>query len=55
MRDIDEIIEYINQMDRLSAVHKRVLINRIEMFPTEQEIELGREQAYGAQVALRVG
>ncbi len=38
MRDIDRVIEFVQEYYRLSPVHKQVLISRIELEPTEEEI-----------------
>jgi len=39
MRDIDRLIEFIQECDRIPPVHKRVLINRIESPPTREELD----------------
>lgn len=40
VRDIDRLINHINQAEYLSPVSKQVLINRVNLRPTQDEIRL---------------
>jgi hypothetical protein len=42
MRWIDDIIRVVNDHPYISSTHKRVLINRIEMEPTREELEAAK-------------
>lgn len=45
MRDIDYIIQYIWDTSHLrSDVEKQVIVNRLEQYPTKEEIRIAREQ-----------
>lgn len=49
MRTIDDVISYINNHENISAIQKRILINRINKPPTVEEREVARkevEEAY---------
>lgn len=45
-RDVDRIIRAVEEDDRIPPVHRRVLINRIEMYPNQAELDLARAQVY---------
>ena len=47
MRDIDRIIRAVEEDDRIPPVHKRVLINRIELLPTQAELDQAAAEVYG--------
>lgn len=43
-RDIDDVIEFVMNFDRLSVIHKQVVINRLQNPPTEDELKTARAQ-----------
>lgn len=48
MRDIDHLIEYVRNCPYIrGAVQKQVIINRLDVYPTEEELERARSQVYG--------
>ena len=53
MRDIDRIIKFVEDDDRIPPVHKRVLINRIEPEPTRAELDRAKVDVYGPEHAFR--
>lgn len=55
MRDIDWIIQAIEQDGRIPPVHKRVLINRIEPVPTRDELDRARAEVYPDQLTTDTG
>jgi len=42
MRDIDRIIQFVRDDDRIPPVHRQVLITRIERPPTQHELDAAR-------------
>jgi hypothetical protein len=44
MRFIDDIIKVIEEHSGITKIHKRVLINRIERWPTEDELKKAKEE-----------
>ncbi len=46
-RDIDRLIEFINDADWLPPVHKHVLIARVEKPPTDEEIQQAKQLVPG--------
>lgn len=47
MRDIDVIINYVNGQTSLSAVERRILVNRIDQKPTQDEILQAQAELFG--------
>ncbi len=46
MRDIDRLIDYVKDSEWFPPVHRQVLINRIEVPPTADELERAAAQVY---------
>lgn len=45
-RDVDRIIEFVNEITDIPPVYKRVLVNRIDPPPTQEELERARLEVY---------
>jgi hypothetical protein len=52
MRDIDEIITFINTRSTLSPVEKSLLVSRVEVWPSQSELDAARERVYGGMIPI---
>jgi hypothetical protein len=47
-RDIDSVIEFVRNMNHIAPVQRQVLINRIELWPTQAELDQAYRDVYPA-------
>jgi hypothetical protein len=45
-RDVDRVIDYINGLDYIPPVHRRVMVNRLDPRPTQAEIDRAAAEVY---------